>query len=209
MEHEPTKSRHPLGLPSGSIRALLTLLIVAVVIVQTVRNQEVKPLWLETLLIALAHYFTSRRFIHLPQTTVRQLQQDGLLEEESAPLYLPRHSIRAIIVVAFLGMTIYLYREGTLFDPARQALSIMGVVGAYMLGIVARGFLSWWTRGRQTDASRSWEDAKARRRSRFDDVHRGGGFSQPRRFGSKCRAERITRAGSLLLWLAIRCRNLF
>jgi hypothetical protein len=32
------KSRPPLGLPSGSVRALLTLLIVAVVITQVVRG---------------------------------------------------------------------------------------------------------------------------------------------------------------------------
>jgi hypothetical protein len=61
---QPT-TRPPLGLPSGSVRALLTLLIVAVVMAQVVRGREVEPLWTETLMIALAHYLTSRRFLHL------------------------------------------------------------------------------------------------------------------------------------------------
>ena len=45
---------------------MLTLMIVAVVMAQLVRGQEVELLWTETLMIALAHYFTSRRFIKLP-----------------------------------------------------------------------------------------------------------------------------------------------
>ena len=48
------KRHSPLGLPSGSIRALLTFLIVAVVIAQIVRGQQVELLWTETLMIALA-----------------------------------------------------------------------------------------------------------------------------------------------------------
>ena len=52
--------------PSGSIRGLLTLLIVAVIIAEVARGRSVEILWTETLMIALAHYFTSRRFIQLP-----------------------------------------------------------------------------------------------------------------------------------------------
>ena len=62
----PPSNRPPLGLPRGSIRALLTLMIVAVVIAQMVRGGEIHLLWTETLMIAMAHYFASRRFIRLP-----------------------------------------------------------------------------------------------------------------------------------------------
>jgi hypothetical protein len=56
----PAGNRPPLGLPSGSIRAALALLIAAVVVVQMARGQEVELLWTETLMIVLAHYFGSR-----------------------------------------------------------------------------------------------------------------------------------------------------
>jgi len=144
----PTKVWPPLGLPTGSIRALLTLLIVAVVIVQVVRGQEIELLWAETLLIALAHYFTSRRFINLPPDVIRRLAEEGHVETEANPLFLPRHSIRVILILAFVGLTVYLYRQNQLLDS--QALPILGVVFAYLLGIVAgvRRF-------------RGWEDVKA------------------------------------------------
>jgi len=138
----------PLGLPRGSIRALLTLLIVAVVIAQVVRGQEVELLWAETLMIALAHYFTSRRFVNLPPDVIRRLAAEGHIEEERNPLFLPRYSIRVILVLAFLGLGAYLYWENRLFEP--QALSVLGVVFAYLLGIVLRF-------GR----FRVWEDLKA------------------------------------------------
>lgn len=144
----PSKARPPLGLPYGSVRAILTLLIVAVVIVQIGRGRDVELLWTETLMIALAHYFTSRRFIRLPPEVIRRLTEEGQIEAESRPLYLPRYSIRAILIMAFVGLAVYLYRQDRLFQS--QALSILGVVFAYLLGIMAR------MRG-----VRGWEDLKA------------------------------------------------
>jgi hypothetical protein len=155
----PSVSRPPLGLPSGSVRAFLTLLIVAVVITQVVRGREVEALWAETLMIALAHYFTSRRFIHLAPDVMDRLEADGQVEREAHPLYLPRHSIRAIIFLAFLGLAAYLYQEGRLLQP--QASSILIVVFAYALGSVARRVLAWWTKGRPSGTIRGWEDIKA------------------------------------------------
>ncbi len=140
--------RPPLGLPYGSVRALLTLLIVAVVIVQIGRGREVELLWTETLMIALAHYFTSRRFIKLPPEVIRRLTDEGQIEAEARPLYLPRYSIRAILILAFVGLAVYLYRQDRLFQS--QAVSILGVVFAYLLGMVAR-----------MRNVRGWEDLKA------------------------------------------------
>lgn len=152
-------TRPPLGLPPGSVRALLTLLIVAVVIVEVLRANQVPLLWTETLMIALAHYFTSRRFVQLPHDVLRRLEEEGKLEQEAHPLYLPRHSIRAIIVLAFVGLAVYLYRTNRLGDL--DALAIVGTVFAYFLGVLLRGALAWWNRLQQTVTPAWWHDAKA------------------------------------------------
>ncbi len=127
---------------------MLTLMIVAVVMAQLVRGQEVELLWTETLMIALAHYFTSRRFIKLPPETIRRLAEEGQIELEADPLFLPHYTIRAILVLAFGGLAVYLYHEGRLFQS--QAVSVLGVVFAYLLGVVAR-----------LRSVRGWEDLKA------------------------------------------------
>ena len=114
MNPEATESsvaRPPLWLPSGSVRALLTVLIVAVVVVETMRGRgrQLEELWSETLLIALAHYFTSRRFMGLSPQLLQRLESEGHIAHESNPLFLPRHSIRALIVLSFAGLAYHVF----------------------------------------------------------------------------------------------------
>jgi hypothetical protein len=149
----------PLGLPVGSVRALLTLAIVAVVVSNLAQKREPDPLWIETLLIALAHYFTSRRFVALPPGVVKRLEQEGVIDKEQHPLFLPRHTIRTLILAAFAGLAVYLYREHRLFEP--QALTLLLIVAAYVLGALVRGISGWIGRWRTRRPSRFWGDAKA------------------------------------------------
>jgi hypothetical protein len=76
------KTWPPLGLPTGSVRALLTLIIVAVVVAKYALGQDLDVLWIETLLIALAHYFTTRRFVALPPQVLQRLEQEGVIAQE-------------------------------------------------------------------------------------------------------------------------------
>ncbi len=123
-------------------------MIVAVVIAQMVRGGEIHLLWTETLMIAMAHYFASRRFIRLPPEVIKRLVDEGHIELEARPLYLPSHSIRLLLIVSFTTAGIYLYRHGRLWEP--QSLSILGVVFAYLLGVFVR-----------VRTVHGWEDAKA------------------------------------------------
>ncbi len=154
-----TKHRPPLGLPNGSVRALLTIMIVAVVIAKTIRGEHVETLWTETLMIALAHYFTSRRFIKLAPDVVRQLESDGAVEPEAHPLFLPRHSIRVILFAAFGGLAVYLFLHDQLLQG--QGLATIGVVAPYFLGNIVGIVTHHFSKGHQTPAIRGWEDVKA------------------------------------------------
>lgn len=152
-----TQIRHPLGWPGGSVRALVTIIIVFFICYQTAVGAPVKLLWTETLMIVLAHYFASRRFVPISDELKHQLEARGVIESDENPLHLPRHSVRFLIVAAFVGLGVYLYRVNRLFEP--QALEILGTVGAYFLGICFR--VAWgWIRG---DAAPSpfIQDAKA------------------------------------------------
>lgn len=153
------KTWPPLGLPTGSVRALLTLIIVAVVVTKITLARELDALWIETLLIAMAHYFTSRRFVSLSPDVLQRLEQEGVIENERHPLYLPKNSIRTIIVGAFVGLGIYLFREQRLFET--QALALLSMVFAYLFGGLMRGLSHWWNRRRAKRASGTWGDLKA------------------------------------------------
>lgn len=151
----------PLGLPTGSVRALLTLTCVAVVVVNTARGQELDLFWVEALLISMAHYFTSRRFVSLPPATIRKLESDGILERESQPLFLPKGSIRMLIMAAFIGLGVYLNQNNPELLRKPQVVTLLGLVGAYFLGAVVRAITGFFHRWRSTPPSRWWADARA------------------------------------------------
>ena len=158
FENSP-KTWPPLGLPTGSVRALLTLIVVAVVVARVALGKSPDPLWIETLLIALAHYFTSRRFVSLPPDVMLRLEQEGVIAKERHPLYLPKNSIRTIIVGAFVGLGIYLYREPRLVTP--EAVALLSMVFAYLLGAIVRSVSGWFAKRRSQPITGVWGDLKA------------------------------------------------
>ena len=153
------KTWPPLGLPTGSVRALLTLIVVGVVVTKFARGGQPEMLWIETLLIAMAHYFTSRRFVSLPPAVMQRLEQEGVIEKERQPLYLPRNSIRTIIIGAFVGLGIFLSREQRLFEPS--AIALLSMVFAYLLGAIVGSISKWFTKRRSQPITGTWGDIKA------------------------------------------------
>ncbi len=153
------KTWPPLGLPTGSVRALLTLIVVAVVVTKMVFHRPLDMIWIETLLIALAHYFTSRRFVSLSPEVMRRLEDDGAIDRERHPLYLPKNTIRFAIIAAFVGLGTHLYREERLFE--KETIALLSMVFAYLLGAIVGGVSNWFNRRRSQPASGTWGDIKA------------------------------------------------
>ena len=153
------KTWPPLGLPTGSVRALLTLIVVAVVVAKMVFHRTLNSIWIETLLIALAHYFTSRRFVTLSPEVMRRLEDDGAIDRERHPLYLPKNTIRFLIIAAFVGLGIHLYREERLFE--KETITLLSMVFAYLLGAIVGGISNWFRLRRSQPPSGTWGDIKA------------------------------------------------
>ena len=157
------KTWPPLGMPTGSVRALLALMVVAVVVTKLARGDhfdtEHDRLWILTLVISLTHYFTARRFVTLTPDVQRQLEDEGVIERERHPLFLPRNSIRLIIVGAFGWLAYYLYSEGRLYE--HHAASLLGMMAAFLLGTVHRTIDGWWNRRHVRTSAGTWGDLKA------------------------------------------------
>jgi len=151
---ETRRRRNPLGLPPGSVRALLTLMIVSTAIVQTVRGDKLDVALAESLMIVLASYFATRRVIDLPPDVLEKLEQEGQLPSERHPLYLPPFSIRIIILLSFAGAAGYLYQQGRLFTP--EALATLGLVFAYFVGVLLRALGKLFGRWKLPEGVLDW-----------------------------------------------------
>ena len=94
--------RQPLGLPAGSVRALLTFMILGLIwaLLLLPEEKEVKiPLYLYYLMfLILGHFFAAHgHSIAGPATGT------------TSPLYLPRGTLRTLVIVGFLGVLGYRY----------------------------------------------------------------------------------------------------
>lgn len=109
----PVQPRHPLGLPAGSVRALLTFMVLGMVwtllLLPEGRTVQGIPIYLYYLMfITLVHYFSA----HGNSIAGR--------EDEPAPWHLPRGMLRFFIVLGFagvIGWRAYTNRSGADLQP--------------------------------------------------------------------------------------------
>ena len=148
---EGDQPRKALGLPDGSVRALLALAIFGLIWAMLIlRPDDELPDYLRDLLfIIMGHYFASRR----------RASRAG--ELGPPPLYLPRGTIRLALFGGFVLVAVVLFRQGKLTNPGKHpgVLTLLLVAG-FLLGVVLAKLGDWWTdRGHRVP--RWVEDGKA------------------------------------------------
>jgi hypothetical protein len=108
MSATPAKRRHALGLPAGSIRALLALSVLGLLWALALKYpQKLPPEFVYLLLLKgliLVHYFSAHG------------KSMGTAVSERHALGLPRGSIRLLLMVGFLGLMAFLWNNATKLD---------------------------------------------------------------------------------------------
>lgn len=150
----PPPFRNPLGIPAGSVRALLILMVLAMVWVLMLMPPEKHvsvPLYLYYLLfLTVGAYFSSRG---------KTPSQNG----EAHPLHLPRRSVRLLIIAGCVGVVAYAihqnpdFLETTLLQPDEKPTLVLPLVllGSFFVGIASAaigervlagpaGLPAWW-----------------------------------------------------------------
>lgn len=145
------RKQHALGLPSGSIRALLAVAVFATTWALLILRpgQEVPDYIRDLLFIIMGHYFASRH-------RASQSEDAG-----PPPLYLPSGTIRVLLVIGCIAVGVVLYRRGQLTDLERNpGVMTLLMIGGFLLGVVLNAAHTWWKdRGHQ--APRIVEDLRA------------------------------------------------
>ena len=144
------RALHAFGWPAGSVRALLALMVFGTIwAVLVLRPEQEVPEYLRDLMfIVMGHYFAARR------------QMDAADEPGPPPLFLPRGSVRLILVLGFVVSAVLLYRAGHLTHlQTRPGVITLLLAAGFLAGVVLRSIGGWLSRGGRTP--RVLEDLRA------------------------------------------------
>lgn len=134
MHHQHTNA---LGLPRGSVRAIIALVVVSVACLQMLNGSTQNLLLAETLMIVLTHYFTVRQQVCIDTSTHNKASNINTVPiDEAHPLWLPRGSIRSIISLAAIVTVVMLIGQGRLLDS--NVLTLLIPFASYLLGFLFR-----------------------------------------------------------------------
>jgi hypothetical protein len=139
------------GLPAGSVRALLVIMVLGSAAALTALHPEaaIPDAFRDLLFLILGSYFAHRR---------------GQSEEKQVgpnPLFLPTGTIRFLINLGFIAVVVVLLRRKEPFNPeATPAVYPLMIVAGFLIGVMSSRLAKvFWTRGRQP--KRIWADIRA------------------------------------------------
>lgn len=135
----PVAPRPPLGIPAGSVRALLTLTIFGTSMTQLILGRPVdQTLWLVTIVVLL-YYFAARQGSHGADRAPQQ--RDAHVRP---PLGLPRGTIRWVLFLGFAGTAAWLGWKWSVerVNPIDDAAFFpLLALTSFFVGVVVRSLL--------------------------------------------------------------------
>jgi hypothetical protein len=149
------RSMHALGLPAGSIQALLAVLVFATVwgMLLVRPSQEVPDYLSDLMFVIMGHYFATRK-----RSAAIGIPGD---EVGPPPLYLPRGSIRLILAAGSAAVAVVLYQRGVLTRIDRNpGVTTLLLIGGFLFGVILNTLVGWW-RSRVNRGHRAIEDIQA------------------------------------------------
>jgi len=130
---------YPLGMPRGSIRALIAILVVAFPFSYLIGGQEIPSSVTSAIFILVAFYFQTRKdkkeeLLELIDDT---RYPDKPKEKMIYPLYLPKFTVRIMLVVMLaLILIINTYGPNVPFETTNTLVDILLIISFFMLGSI-------------------------------------------------------------------------
>jgi hypothetical protein len=138
---------YPLGLPRGTVRALMAIMLVAFPFWNIIRGVEIPPLIVNIIFIVVAFYFEARRSEHerLKQIVNEIKTPDTVFEDlrkEKKPLYLPKYSVRFLLLVMLIIVQIMIiYQSGFVFQVTNTLTDLLLIIILFIIGATFRSIL--------------------------------------------------------------------
>ncbi len=116
----------PLGLPQGSVRAILAIVLCGSLWYQVIRDLPVATILLEASLLVVAFYFGVRSTAPVSAPVI------PTAVPVTHPLHLPRGAVRGFLLFGFFAVIAYLWFRGR--PLAQEFILILQVLASYLIG---------------------------------------------------------------------------
>lgn len=137
----------PLGMPRGTVRALMTILLVAFPFGYIMSGEEIPGLIINIIFVVVAFYFEARRSGHekLKEIVDEIKTTDIVIEdvrEPKKPLYLPKYSVRFLLVVILLITQIMIFLQPSVsFQITNTLADLLLIIVLFIIGASFRNIL--------------------------------------------------------------------
>ncbi|MHA2051420.1 MAG: hypothetical protein ACW986_17535 [Promethearchaeota archaeon] len=134
----------PLGMPRGTVRALITLMIVSFPIGYLLTAQNIPPLIVNAIFIVVAFYFEARRGAHEKlKQIVGEIKSSDLttsdIKKKKKPLYLPKYTVRISLVLILVLIQIMIFLQPSIiFQTTNTLAEILIIVALFIIGAFFR-----------------------------------------------------------------------
>ena len=131
----------PLGLPRGTVRAFITILIVAFPFGYIIAGIKIEGIIISSIFILVAFYSQSRKeeSDKIDQLVKEIKQNEKFKQKEKYPLYLPKYSVRiSLILMLVIILMLNLIGPNQVLESSDTLISLLVILCFFFVGIFFR-----------------------------------------------------------------------
>jgi hypothetical protein len=138
---------YPLGMPRGTVRAIITLMVVSFPFTYLLNGTEIEVQIINAIFILAAFYFEARRNeneeIEMAKEIKNPEKYKQLKTKEKYPLYLPKYSVRIMLMIILLIIFLINMSLGVSFQIINTIFNILIIVVLYFIGTLFQNLASY------------------------------------------------------------------
>ena len=174
---------YPLGMPRGTVRAIITLMIVLFPFTYIIWNQQIPSEIVNTIFILVAFYFEARKGEDNRLKFIAEIKNPEKAAEEKRktikPLYLPKYTVRiSLMIILVFYYLIDLFVQKITLELTNTLIDILVIAILYFIGTFFRAIGQIWSKKKlkeQIEAIPNYKElSKYDILEKLDESKRGG-----------------------------------
>jgi len=142
---------YPLGMPRGTVRALITLMIVLFPFTYIILDAQIKSEIVNTVFILVAFYFEARKGEDNRLKVIAEIKNPEKAAEEKRktikPLYLPKYTVRiSLMIILVIYYLIDVFVRNISLELTNTLIDILVIAILYFIGTFFRAMGQIWSK---------------------------------------------------------------